>query len=142
MYQISLNILVVEDDRFMEALVRHMTKNISNKIMMDWDTTVDAALKRCKAIEKKLDSTANFYDLVLIDIYTPGEATGIDLYKYIQENLSFMPCVMMSSMSVAEYCREIDQLSLSRPPFLAKPFYLQDLRQVIDNILLPKSFAA
>jgi CheY-like chemotaxis protein len=68
------------------------------------------------------------FDLVLSDVQMPGTMNGIDLAEQIVERLPSQKVVLMTG-----YADEIDRARHLGVPVLAKPFDMDDLRDLITD---------
>lgn len=115
--------LVVEDDRELEPLVRRTLTALETPVDIDW----------CCATSLAYGYLAReFYDLVLVDYLLEGSRAGITLRSACWELQPQAVFAMTSSYPLPEYLR-----SVGRPgtPFLPKPFGTRELRTFVLSLL-------
>ncbi len=115
-------IMVVDDEAALARIVRDALTNEGHNVYMETDGL--AALSRMVELKP---------DLVVSDVMMPGMG-GASLLTAMRDNayLHEVPCVVMSGLpedSVAVACGN------EYSAFLAKPFDLQDLVNVVGEIL-------
>jgi len=114
--------MVVDDEAALARIVRDALSNEGHNVYMETDGL--AALSRMVELKP---------DLVVSDVMMPGMG-GASLLTAMRDNayLHEVPCVVMSGLpedSVAVACGN------EYSAFLAKPFDLQDLVNVVGEIL-------
>lgn len=74
------------------------------------------------------------YDLLLVDILLPGSMSGVETIHIIRRSIpqEHLPIIVVSACSQ----KELDQAQLELPqvPILRKPFRIQELLQIIDEV--------
>ena len=116
--------LVVEDDRDLEPLVRRAVGSLSPPVAVDWCTSAEQA---------RVLLASRYYDVVLADYVLEGNGAGLDLRS---DCWTFQPqavFAMTSSYPLTEYLH-----SVGRPgsPFLAKPFDVWRCRRFVSSLLV------
>lgn len=115
--------LVVEDDRDLEPLVRRAMAALDPPVEVDW----------CSATPLAYGYLARgFYDLVLVDYLLEGSRAGITLRSACWELQPQAVFAMTSCYPLTEYLR-----SVGRPgtPFLPKPFGARQLSGFVLSLL-------
>ena len=74
------------------------------------------------------------YDLVTVDLFLPGDISGLEAIKRIRQDISAhqLPIIIITGSGA----KEIEQARSLYPtiPILSKPFMMNTLLQMIDNI--------
>ncbi len=78
------------------------------------------------------------YDLIIVDLLLPGDISGFETIKQIQEiiPLKKLPVVIISAGGRDEV--EFVKMSLPDVPLLRKPFKMSVLLQMIDEMSPPR----
>jgi two-component system copper resistance phosphate regulon response regulator CusR len=106
-------ILLVEDEKiFNEVVKSQLTKNGFN---------VDSVLN---AEEGEQLFKKHKYDLILLDIYLPGE-NGFQLCKKFRDINPAVPILMFSSQGDVNH--KLDAFSLGADDYIVKPFHINEL---------------
>jgi two-component system nitrogen regulation response regulator NtrX len=71
-------------------------------------------------------------DLVLLDVVLPGQS-GLDFLRWMRENGSELPVLMVSALDTAKTA--VEALQLGAADYLVKGFELEELRQRVTNLL-------
>ncbi len=71
-------------------------------------------------------------DLVLLDVVLPGQ-DGLSLLKWMREQGSEVPVLMVSALDTAKTA--VEALQLGAADYLVKGFELEELRQRVGNML-------
>src|SRR5882724_1531927 len=71
-------------------------------------------------------------DLVLLDVVLPGQS-GIDFLRWMREQGSEIPVLMVSALDTAKTA--VEALQLGAADYLVKGFELEELRQRVGNML-------
>jgi DNA-binding NtrC family response regulator len=118
-------ILVVEDDRDLEPLVRRSVGTLEPRVTVDWCTSAEQA-RRLLCVR--------YYDAVLADYQLEGTRAGLSLRSDCWELQPQATFAMTSSYPLSEYLH-----SVGRPgsPFLPKPFDAWACRDFIASLLEP-----
>jgi DNA-binding NtrC family response regulator len=116
--------LVVEDDRDLEPVVRRAAAAVQPAVWVDWCTRVDHARRLLRL---------RYYDVVLADYQLEGNAAGLALRGDCSELQPQAVFAMTSSYPLSDYLH-----SVGRPgsPFLAKPFDVWTCRQFVESLLV------
>ena len=116
----QLKILVVDDNR---DIIKCLNSYMVNKgYQVSGVSNVPQALSELGR-EK--------FDVAIVDICLEG-ISGISLLKSIKGREDLMPVVMMSAYETQEIVREC--LSLGAYDFIAKPFRVVELEEILQNI--------
>lgn len=71
-------------------------------------------------------------DLVLLDVVLPGQS-GLDFLRWMREQGSELPVLMVSALDTAKTA--VEALQLGAADYLVKGFELEELRQRVTNLL-------
>ena len=118
----NFNILIVDDD----AEIAHYIKTE----LCDW-YRFDHASNGKEGLKMLLTGK---YDLVISDVMMP-EMDGITMLKNIKSNsnISDVPVILLTSKSEVE--NRLEGLRKGADAFLAKPFNMEELHILIDNLV-------
>jgi DNA-binding response OmpR family regulator len=126
------SVLVVEDDPWIRPVLEGVVASIDPSIRVDWFESAEEALVALEA--RKRDPVMGPYDLVIADIFLEGPGTGLDLWRECEHRFGETPIVVISSLP-----KERFELAMERdesiPPFLEKPFSLEEARMLLDGYL-------
>ncbi|WP_448698589.1 response regulator [Mucilaginibacter sp. AW1-3] len=117
----NLNIYIVEDEPLISASLKHIILGAGHKI-------IGIAASYDQAIHDLQKSNVH---LVVTDIMLEGTKTGVDLAKYINENLK-IPFIYQSSVSDPEIIN--DALKTGPLAYLVKPVNKMVLLNAIATI--------
>lgn len=120
-------ILVVDDDRDIEKQVRHILKGCLPQADCFW-------VKSGSEAYHMLKSGLLIPDLVLIDIFMPGQLDGFSLLQKLPSLKVEAPVVMISNLSQLGYHKLTRTLPFA-PPFLEKPFDELDVQATLAGLL-------
>lgn len=116
-------ILIAEDDFVNQKLINHS--------MQSTGAAFDIVGNGREAIELLMQGK---YDMVLMDINMP-EMDGFEATEYIRKNLKLkIPIIAMTGWSSKEDSNKIERIGMNGT--LAKPFGLEMLYQVLNDILI------
>lgn len=124
-------VLVVEDDHCLKLVMTRVFNSIDQAIELDWTTSAEEARDALQGEN---------YSLIVADFSLEGKSTGLDLWEICQEKYPDVPFVVISSMSVIEFYKLVGDNQIS-PPFLPKPFYIGECRQILKSLLGETSLA-
>ena len=121
-----VHVVIADDDQVIRGLVELIV------LMLEW--TFDSATNGTQAldmIERVLP------DLVISDIAMPG-MTGIQLLEAMKNNptVANVPVALMSSVD-----REPEAREAGCTAFIAKPFTIEDLLELLPQLVPPDSLA-
>lgn len=118
----NFNILIVDDD----AEIAHYIKTE----LSDWYRFEHA----CNGKEGLKMLLTSKYDLVISDVMMP-EMDGVTMLKKIKSNsnVSDIPVILLTSKSEVE--NRLEGLRKGADAFLAKPFNMEELHILIDNLV-------
>ena len=125
----NLRILLVDDDA---DISRYISSELGNWYHFDYATNGREALKRLLADANQTAGTG--FDLVISDIMMP-EMDGITLLRSIKQNpnISHIPVILLTSKSEVAY--RLEGLKKGADAYLAKPFNMEELHILIDNLV-------
>ena len=118
----NFNILIVDDD---SEIAQYIKTELS-----DWYRFEHA----CNGKEGLKMLLTSKYDLVISDVMMP-EMDGITMLKNIKSNsnISDIPVILLTSKSEVEH--RLEGLRRGADAFLAKPFDMEELHILIDNLV-------
>lgn len=118
----NFNILIVDDD---DEIANYIKSELS-----DWYRFDHA----CNGKEGLKNLLTGKYDLVISDVMMP-EMDGITMLKKIKgnSNISDIPVILLTSKSEVE--NRLEGLRKGADAFLAKPFNMEELHILIDNLV-------
>ncbi len=120
-------ILVVEDDICLSHIITRIFKSIEPQPEIHWVCSAEEADIKIK------ENDAN-YSLIIADYTLNGDQTGIDLWNNCLKKYPKIPFMMISSLTISMFFDLIGPNKIS-PPFLPKPFYTGEFRQMIEALL-------
>jgi len=115
--------LVVEDDRDLEPVIRRVVHSIRDDVSVDWATGTRAA-RRLLA--------SRFYDIVLVDQCLGDESSGLRLRGQCWEKQPQAIFAAMSAWPLSDYLHSVGGAGT---PFLRKPFTLSECRTFLRSML-------
>jgi DNA-binding NtrC family response regulator len=127
-------VLIVEDDVGMKSVLMAMLNSIGFKVVVDWCQTGDEALAH---LNERGEHFATHYDLVVADIFLPGNTTGIDLWEKWRERNPRMPFLITSGMTKEQFEDSLLTFDEEKPAFLSKALPLENRRQILRSLLTP-----
>lgn len=116
-------ILVVEDDRELEPIVRRAAASLRPPAGVDWCTSTE---------EAQTLLSMRFYDAVIADWRLEGARAGLDLRIDCWNLQPQAVFAMTSSYPLSSYLHSVGRRGI---PFLAKPFDLWRCRQFLESLL-------
>jgi DNA-binding NtrC family response regulator len=116
-------VLVVEDDRDLEPLVRRAAHTLVPPVAVDWATSA----RQAHAL------IANrFYDAVIADWSLEGATAGLSLRAECWQLQPQAVFAMTSAYPLSRYLRSVGRPGI---PFLEKPFDLWSCREFLSSLL-------
>ncbi len=115
-------ILVVDDEAIMRDLLTDFFEMMDYGIMSAKDGSV--------AWEILSESAPDEYSLIITDINMP-KMGGIELFKKVKSKFPDMPIILMTGYGIEKVKQDVEKAD----GFLAKPFELDDLNQLVEKIL-------
>ena len=119
-------VLVLEDDLTTEALLTSILLRLNRYADITWIKSADFVIDRLRG---------ESYDLILADFFLDGKTTGLDVWRFCTELCPEVPFILMSGMSITEYCAALGT-SRTAPPFLAKPLRFRESSEFIKDVLI------
>lgn len=118
----NVKIAVVDNEQLTrEFIVNVMMYSVNRKIL---------SFDRAEEVQN-LIRTGNKIDIILADVHLPG-ITGIDLLEFVKEQ---SPNTLFIAMS-ANPADEDAAVQSAADAFLAKPFSLQDLFNIVQHFIV------
>jgi DNA-binding response OmpR family regulator len=125
-------VFILEDDLDLGPVIENVIRNMSSTIILDWATSVDNAISYLRAHLE--DPSQPPYDMIVADLFLEGKTTGIQFWKTCQELFPKTPILMTSSLSLDRFFKIIGKDSIT-PPYLQKPFTLNECKQMFEALL-------
>lgn len=116
----STRVLIVEDDRTMEALWRYIVEVAKPGADVEWATSGEDATTRLKSS----------FDLVIADIFLGGPTTGLDLWEQNKDDET-SAFILMSVITPERLSVLAQNSSKPLPSYIQKPL---DPNQCIETI--------
>jgi CheY-like chemotaxis protein len=122
--------LVVEDDLLHSQLIQKMIKAFEPNAKLQIVSSAEEAYLKLKEGSAK-------YSMIIADYKLVGEETGLDLWNKCQKEFTKVPFIMISALTLGIFS---DLLGGDKklPPFLPKPFYPNDFKQLLQTLLVKK----
>lgn len=114
-------ILVIDDEKNILLVIKKALINEYDEI-----TTVETGEKAIELLN------ANFYDIIITDLKLPG-ISGIDILKHVRKNNLETDVIIITAFATTTSA--IEALKLGATDYLLKPFNIDELRIVVNNIL-------
>lgn len=121
---VKLNIFIVEDEAILAALLKYTLQSLGHQVCGIAESYADAI--------RELHKTTP--DLVISDIMLKGSETGIDVARYIKDNLN-IPLMFLSSINDENMIA--DALSTGPVNYLNKPVSRNALKNAIETFIIP-----
>jgi CheY-like chemotaxis protein len=126
------SVLVVEDDPWIRPVLEGVVASIDPRIRVDWFESAEEAIAALEA--RRRDPVQGPYDLIVADIFLDGPSTGLDLWRECEDRFRETPIVVISSLPKERFQLALEKDETS-PPFLEKPFSLEEARILLDGYL-------
>jgi len=117
--------LVVEDDRDLEPVMRRVVRSIRPDVTVDWVSDARSARSLLGI---------HFYDVVLVDQCLGEDGSGLSLRARCWESQPQAIFAVMSAWPLSDYLHSVGGAGT---PFLRKPFALVDCRAFLRALLRP-----
>jgi len=117
--------LVVEDDRDLEPIMRRVIHAIRPDVTVDWVGDAQSARSLLGV---------HFYDVVLVDQCLGEEGSGLGLRARCWESQPQAIFAVMSAWPLSDYLHSVGGAGT---PFLRKPFALAECRTFLRALLRP-----
>lgn len=115
-------ILLVEDDPFWQAVLRHNIRSVSK------NSEVDCVRSGAEA-KNLLDDDDQDFGLIIADQFLDGDMTGYDLWDHCQKTGNDVPFLLTSGNS--DFCGEL----LQNIHFVPKAFISAEIRDRLHKML-------
>jgi DNA-binding NtrC family response regulator len=123
-YYRSPRALVVEDDLWMQPIIKPALRAAISGVAIDWVETAEEALRKSRVAS---------YSLILADIcLKQNGSTGIDLWYSWRSECPEVPVLLMSSIPVDLFTKKMAKYG---PMYLPKPFGMGQCADVIRNMI-------
>ena len=122
-------VLIVDDDT---ELANYIASELGRYYKFTISSNGREGLK--VLLDSVADGTSPDYDIVISDVMMP-EMDGFTMLRLIKTNMniSHIPVIMLTSK--ADVANRLEGLERGADAFLAKPFDMQELHMVIDNLI-------
>ncbi len=117
--------LVVEDDRDLEPVMRRVARSIRPDVTIDWVSDAGSARSLLGIY---------YYDVVLVDQCLGDDGSGLSLRARCWEIQPQAIFAVMSAWPLSDYLHSVGGAGT---PFLRKPFALVDCRAFLRALLRP-----
>jgi DNA-binding NtrC family response regulator len=118
-------VLVVEDDLSLKTVMTRIFSSVRPDFEITWVPSAESALAKL---------SQQSYDLVFADVYLSGIMTGLDLWTYCYDRLPAMNFVLISNLGVNQFFDLVGRERIA-PPFLPKPFYVGECKELVSSLL-------
>ncbi len=105
-------VCIVEDDPTIGSLIKARLEDFSYQVTL------------CESAEVVMEKTAP-WDLFIVDVLLAGEATGLDLCRFLRERSPTLPVLVLSALS--EPSDRLEGLRAGADDYLTKPFEMEEL---------------
>lgn len=126
-----MRILIVEDD---ETLRELLLKALQKTLPLAEIDTADTADEIISFMNTQVHNPNFHYTLIISDVKLAGDNTGFDLWKMTEAHYPNTLFLFISGLSVVEFLEQF-KAGLKCPPFLSKPFSLQEFEAIIQSLL-------
>jgi DNA-binding NtrC family response regulator len=130
-HKVNARVLILEDDPGCEVLLRGLVHSVDPSAEIESYGTAEAAILRLG--ESAADESGP-YSLIIADIFLTGATTGIEVLELCEENYPNIPFIITSGLGADRYLKAVGPNRIV-PPFLQKPFYPGECKQIIGSIL-------
>ncbi len=113
--------LVVDDDLDLRAAFAVALRRVDPNLGLDWATSVQGAIE--KLVKRP-------YEFVVAD-YLLDDGVGIEVKRWVDR---FEPGLPLAIVSAFPFSQELVRRGGPEVPFLAKPFALQELRDLLATL--------
>lgn len=128
----GLRVFVVEDDIDLSTVMDRILKMIDPKVHIEWATSAEEA--KARLLSRSASGHRAPYDLMIVDIFLEGAENGLDFWKLVKTHFPDVPLVITSALPVDQYLHHLG-VDAGLPPFLAKPFTVNECKQLLKSIL-------
>lgn len=125
------SVLMIEDDPVLETALPRVIQSIAPGAEVTWVSSAEAALLE---VRSALVAGDRKFDLIVADIFLEGKITGLDFWSTCERLCPEVPVLIMSSMPPEYFMKAIGRDAIM-PPFLPKPFRIEEFRQKVDDLL-------
>mmetsp|Transcript_42358 Transcript_42358/g.68695 ORF Transcript_42358/g.68695 Transcript_42358/m.68695 type:complete len:853 (-) Transcript_42358:480-3038(-) len=123
----KINVLVVDD----QGVDRMVVENLLRKCNCQCKVTLADSGRRALEI---LDDASNKFELILSDVYMPGQVGGMDLLESIKRSAAHRntPVVMMSANDSKEFSEKF--INAGAEEYIAKPIRMDKMQKLLYRI--------
>jgi DNA-binding response OmpR family regulator len=132
----GLHVFVVEDDVDLSTVLDRILRMIDPKVHIEWATSAEEA--KARLLSRSATGLSTPYDLMIVDIFLEGAENGLDFWKMVKNHFPEVPLVITSALPVDQYLHHLG-VDAGLPPFLAKPFTVNECKQLLKSILRKKN---
>lgn len=129
-----MRILVVEDDQMLQEQLVDVLKKMSSQVVVDTNESADETIT---FMESQRLNPKFGYDLIIADVALSGTRNGFDLWRVCSEQNPDTEFMFISGISSVEFLKRvaIEGDPDRCPPFLCKPFTLQEFRNLVMQLV-------
>ncbi|MEL3972279.1 response regulator [Rossellomorea oryzaecorticis] len=117
-----IRVLIVEDDPMVARLNQNYLKDIKGFQLMGISNSIEDAKEKLKMYE---------VDLILLDVYMPGNQTGMDLLEQIRKEQRETDVILITAASEVENIQVA--LRMGVVDYLIKPFEFERFKKALSS---------
>jgi two-component system, CitB family, response regulator MalR len=115
-----INVLIVEDDPMVAKFNQTYLEGIKGFCLIGISNSVEHAMRKLKEYQ---------VDLILLDVYMPGNQTGMDLLKQIREEQRKTDVILITAASEVDNIQSA--LRMGAVDYLIKPFEFDRFKKAL-----------
>jgi DNA-binding NtrC family response regulator len=117
-------VLIVEDELCLKTVLTQILSKLDSGCEVIWVESVGSA---------KVALRMERFSLIISDYLLKGKKTGLDLWHECERRYPDTPFLMISGIDVPSFLRRNKGARV--PSFLPKPFYAEECRSMIRNLV-------
>ena len=126
------SVLIVEDDLGLMTVLTRVLKKVQPNVQLSWAGSVTEGIE---VIQRCEQGDLGDFDLILSDLLLPNGELGTSLWHYCKHRQPETPFAVMSCIDPTSYFRMF-RGGEEPPPFLPKPFRVEDCQELFSFLLL------